>query len=1106
MKHFEKFFSFVSIGLIILAITADSSAGTLSGIKLAIDPGHGGQSGQTYNGLPGDPGAIGPTGLREADCALTIGARVRDLLTAQGATVYMTRASDVFVSLSGRTNLANSLAVDRFVSIHQNASSSQSANYTGSHVYTSASQNSKDLASKTVNELDLYHKIGVVSTNIGIRGVHADNFHVVRETNMPAQLVENSFISNPTEEQKLKNISHLNSSADAIFKGIMTHLGKTVPSDAVPPVISHSAVSQAQEGSALQISATITDASGISSAKLYYRARGTSVWTSVTMVKGAGEIYSATIPSSIVTPSGVEYYIEASDAFSPSNLGRLPSGSPVSPFIVNVTASPKTGTLQGIVSDQTTGAKISGAEAVISPGGQKVYSSATGLYVFSNLTPGQYTVSVTKSGYSSNSGVRNVEAGSTWWNSIAISKLPAGPQAGDIVVNEIMWDGYEYIELYNRTSNDISIANWRITAGTGATTDRVQVIINSPAIIKAKGYYVAADARALTGITVDEIDAQTWKQSGQIVTLWTGSPTNSSSQIIDRIGSTSAWFGGKNTTKGISMERKKPELAGTEPNSWQTSNGKVGSREGTAGAGNSSGLITQALVRKAASFMLAASSILPSQTPIIAAPISPQTISASLMPMLVAASSYEGSERFVTIEGPTLVSPGSVHTFTANAFEGDKLLTSVRFDVEFGNEPSVTVTKAVTVNTSKGKETLEGSLVVSVERQTGVISASLNQSNGQSRYESELSTMIRNASSSVKVAIYALDSRMDIDALIYAAENLGPENVQIVMDGSNYSSSLYSPYAKELEAAGITIVKSDQSGNALMHDKFAIIDERTVWVGSANMTVKDSYNNANNALVIRSNELASAYLSEFNRMWSGKFSTAKGGGISAQTTIRLPSDIVDINKARASTFAKLSGVSEELAANIISERKKNGPFTVIEDLLQVPGMDAAIFNAIRNRIAVDPVKSTIEAEVYFSPSGEIKNRIIEAIDGAQTEIAFAIFTFTDPDIASALERAKDRGVKVRGVADAWQALSELSQVSSLRDKGIDVKKDGASGLMHNKFMVVDPASSKPTLITGSANWTYSSSFRNDENLLVLKASKLASEYMSAFESYYSQGK
>lgn len=408
--------------LLLLLLALPSAAGPLTGTKIILDPGHGGQAGRMYNGLPGDPGALGPTGVREADCTLAIALLVRDMLAAQGATVYMTRDTDVFVSLSARTNMANALAVDRFVSFHQNASSAATANYTGTHVYLTPSANSIDLASKTVAEEDAFHKSGVVATNCDVRGVHEDNFHVVRESLMPSELIENSFVTNPGEESRLKTPTHIKGCADAIYRGLMAHLGKPVPQDHEPPVIAHTPVTSVAAGASATINATVTDASGVTDVTLWYRKKGGSILVSLPMALAPGSVYAATIDASAIGTEGVEYYITATD--KAGNVAQLPSGSPVAPIVLGVIPSANIGALTGVITDKVSGAKLANVEVTLSPGGAKTLTSATGVYRFDGLAARSYTAAARLSGYLDTSASSSVDAGQTRWNSFALAAIP----------------------------------------------------------------------------------------------------------------------------------------------------------------------------------------------------------------------------------------------------------------------------------------------------------------------------------------------------------------------------------------------------------------------------------------------------------------------------------------------------------------------------------------------------------------------------------------------------------------------------------------------------------------------------------------------------------
>ncbi|MCL2314129.1 MAG: hypothetical protein FWC28_02605, partial [Proteobacteria bacterium] len=105
-------------------------------------------------------------------------------------------------------------------------------------------------------------------------------------------------------------------------------------SDTTSPAIAHTAITAPQPpNQAVDVTAIITDNVGVSAATLYYRATGTANFTGVAMGRlGATNTYSATIPASAVTTTGVDYYFEANDVAN--NTSRNPSGTNVYQFNV----------------------------------------------------------------------------------------------------------------------------------------------------------------------------------------------------------------------------------------------------------------------------------------------------------------------------------------------------------------------------------------------------------------------------------------------------------------------------------------------------------------------------------------------------------------------------------------------------------------------------------------------------------------------------------------------------------------------------------------------------------------------------------------------------
>jgi len=174
-------------------------------MKVCIDPGHGGT----------DPGAVGkvPFTLNEKDVNLSISLLLEKELQAKGHTVFLTRNTDIFVPLGSRASFANQKNVDIFISIHCNSSTSKSAEGIETWIFTDSNAG-KNLAEPVQKSL-----ISTFPTHRN-RGVKEANFQVLRETEMPAILVECEFISNSTQLQFLSDKDNQKKIAQAIALGI----------------------------------------------------------------------------------------------------------------------------------------------------------------------------------------------------------------------------------------------------------------------------------------------------------------------------------------------------------------------------------------------------------------------------------------------------------------------------------------------------------------------------------------------------------------------------------------------------------------------------------------------------------------------------------------------------------------------------------------------------------------------------------------------------------------------------------------------------------------------------------------------------------------------
>lgn len=185
----------------------------LHGKTIVLDPGHGGISASGF-----DSGAIGPSGTQESQVVLEIALKTAQLLKEQGAEVVMTRTGTTYLDLYGRSDLANRVSADLFVSIHANASYSSTAK--GSSVYFYASGNLEYQNSERVKLARAILNNVVKTAGTVERGVHERSFAVIRTTNMPSILVETAFISNPQEEALLNDDNFQTKMAQSIASGI----------------------------------------------------------------------------------------------------------------------------------------------------------------------------------------------------------------------------------------------------------------------------------------------------------------------------------------------------------------------------------------------------------------------------------------------------------------------------------------------------------------------------------------------------------------------------------------------------------------------------------------------------------------------------------------------------------------------------------------------------------------------------------------------------------------------------------------------------------------------------------------------------------------------
>ena len=353
-----------------------------------------------------------------------------------------------------------------------------------------------------------------------------------------------------------------------------------------------------------------------------------------------------------------------------------------------------------------------------------------------------------------------------------------------------------------------------------------------------------------------------------------------------------------------------------------------------------------------------------------------------------------------------------------------------------------------------------GTIAVYFNQSVDTSAALARKARGNVNLRTELVRRLGQAQYSIDACFFTLTDDYVSDALITAHRR--GVRVRVIVEQDNWSPELTS-----LVNEGIPVIDDGfgaNDGSGKMHNKFVVIDARDrssaaddwVWTGSYNPTLAGATENAENAIAIQDQALALAYTLEFDEMWGS------------------------------------SGDEPNPDSSRFGARKRdNTPhrFTV----------------------------GGVWVEAYFSPTDGVTSRIVQAIESADRNALFCIYSFTRNDVSNAFRARWESmpGFKLAGVFENENVTQPGSEWPAMSGTGpdawprpADVHLDLPGRLLHHKYLIVDALRPgyepvpDPLVVTGSHNWTTSAETVNDENILIVHDEEVANLYVQEFVERY----
>ena len=356
-------------------------------------------------------------------------------------------------------------------------------------------------------------------------------------------------------------------------------------------------------------------------------------------------------------------------------------------------------------------------------------------------------------------------------------------------------------------------------------------------------------------------------------------------------------------------------------------------------------------------------------------------------------------------------------------------------------------------------------------------------------------------------------SGLEAGKLYYASVKSTTPNGEVVSSPirvyatvSNSSGNIHAFFVGSVDTSVATIEEAVSTGTQTN-------DQIAEWITSAQYTLELAFYNLNNVAIENAINTAVANGVDVRLVVEGSTSTIGIGNLDPLVDVVYRTDgggsgmhnkfIVGDADYVESAFV-LTGSTNMTTGNLNSDRNN---VIVLEDQslarayrLEFEEMFSGVFGA--DKTINTPKKFVIggsPVELYFSPTDGTNSAIKSAIETTDYSLIFAVMSFTRDDISETIISQSSIFTSIQGVIE--DESNSGSEFVTLDETGIDVySHEGVSGIMHNKYAVVDHVEplSDPIVITGSHNWSSSAENVNDENTLFIHDARVANLYYQEF--------